>query len=276
MFRNFLFACFVLPLVANANSKTVSNTYIAKPPSFAVVNKNIEDLKKEIESLDSAKPQKIYDHLKAKKKGITDKNLLEIYHVVTSFLRIQPNIASDPNLKKKVNSLLACVNWIYSDHTDEKFTEKVTNLNKLLNPEFFVHLNVQKLSECVDMAQKVKDIVEYSSLANDPNPEDGPDYFSFDFFMKKEIETAQQIYSQIIELENVSRNFSKNCETFTKQQTIAKLKDANNFINKLKSTTINIGDKKVKISRNIRKHLQNLTSASIEKLTERKNQLEEF
>lgn len=303
MFRSFWFTCLALSLISsnesNANpnaglsavrdiiragSNTVSNTsssadastYISKPPSFAVVKKNIEDLKKEIESLDGAKANKIYDHLNVKKKGITDRNLLEIYHVVISFLRVQPNIASDPNLKKKLHSLLDRLNWIYSDHDNDKFTEKATNLSKLLNPEFFIHLNVQKMSECLDMAQNLKNVVEYSSLGNDISPEDGPDYFSLDFFLKKEIETAQQIYSQIIELENTSRNFSKNCAAFTKQQVITNLKKANDFINKLKSATINVDDKKVKISRNTRKHLQNLSSSSIEKLTERKNQLEEF
>ncbi|MBO4405232.1 MAG: hypothetical protein J5821_00705 [Alphaproteobacteria bacterium] len=275
MFKNFWFACLVLPLFADATSNAVISTYVSVPPSSAVVKKNIDDLKKEIESLNNAKTQKIYDHLNSKKKEITDKNLLEIYYVVISFLRVQPNVASDQELKKKVNSLLNRLNWLYSDHNNEKFSEKVANLGKLLKPEFFIHLNVQKMSECLDMAQNLKSVVEYSSLGNDLSPEDGPDYFSLDFFLKKEIETAQQIYSQVVELENVSQDFSKNCATLSKEQLIDNLKKANNFINKLKFVTINVGDNKTKISRNIRKHLQNLASSSIEKLTEQKNQFEE-
>lgn len=275
MFRNFWFAFLVLPLVADAASNAVPSTHISVPPSIAVVKKNIDDLKKEIESLDNAKTKKMYDYLNVKKKEITDKNLLEIYHIVISFLRVQTNVTSDQKLKKKLNSLLDRLNWLYSDRNKENFSDQIANLGKLMKPEFFIHLNVQKMSECLDMAQNLKNVMEYSSLGNDPNPEDGPDYFSLDFFLKKEIENAQQIYSQIIELENVSLNFSKNCSTFTKEQLIDNLKKANDFINKLKSVTINVGEDKIKISRNIRKHLQNLTSSSIEKLTEQKNQLEE-
>ena len=269
MLKKFGIACLVMPLVSAA----VWDTYISKPPSPAIVKKNIEDLKKEVNILENINAQKVFDHLAAQKKEITDKNLLEIYYVVLSFLKIQSNDLPESELRKKLDSLLNSLNWLYSDHVDEKFSDKVTYLGRLLKQDFFVHLNIQKMSECLDKANHLKDIVEYSTLNNDTTPEDGPDYFNPDFFLKKEIMTAQRIYSQIIQLENISKNFSKNVENLTKEQLIANIKEANNFINKLKSISILIGDKRVKISRNTRKHLKNLTAASIEKLIERKNQL---
>ncbi len=270
MLKSFGIACLVLPLISVA----ISDTYISEPPSPAIVKKNIADLKKEISILENIKAQKVYDHLATQKKEITDKNLLEIYYVVLSFLKIQSNDLSEDELRKKLDSLLNSLNWLYSDHVDEKFSDKVTYLGRLLKQDFFVHLNLQKMSECLDKANHLKDIVEYSNLNNDTTPEDGPDYFSPDFFLKKEIVTAQRIYSRIDQLEDISKNFSKNVENLTKEQLTSNIKEANNFINKLKSTSILIGDKRVKISRNTRKHLKNLTAASIEKLIERKNQLQ--
>jgi hypothetical protein len=270
MLKNLGIACLVWPLVSAA----VSDTYVSEPPSFAIVRKNITDIKKEITILENVKAQKIYDRLAAQKKEINDKNLLEIYNVILSFLKIQSNTLPEEELQKKLNSLLDSLNWLYSDHTNEKFYDKVTYLGRLLKRDFFIHLNHQKMSECLDIANRLKDIVEYSSLNNEITPEDGPDYFSPDFFLKNEITIAQQIYIQIVRLEDISKSFSKNVETLTKEQLISNIKKANNFINKLKSTSILIDDKRVRISRNTRKHLKNLTAASIEKLIERKNQLQ--
>ena len=270
MLKNFWFACLIFPLILNADS----TTYISEPSSVAAVKKNITDLKEEINSLDIVSVQKIYDYLSEKKKEITDKNLSEIYYTALSFLRVQQNMLSKELLRKKLTSLLDSVSWLYSDYANEKFTDRVTNLGRLLNSEVFIHLSVQKMSECLDIANNLKNIVEYSNLGNDFSPEDGPDYFSPDFFMKKEIETAQQIYDQVIALENQAQDFSKNCADLSKQQLTDNLKKANDFINELQSMTINIGSEKVKISRNIRKHLKNLSSSSIEKLTEQRNRIE--
>ena len=46
------------------------------------------------------------------------------------------------------------------------------------------------MSECLNNALQLKDIVEYSSLGNDLTPEDGPDWFNPDFFLQKEINSA--------------------------------------------------------------------------------------
>ena len=270
MLKSFGIACLVLPLAAIA----ALDTYISEPPSPAVVKKNIEDLKKGISVLENIKAQKVYDHLAAQKKEITDKNLLEIYQVALSFLKTQSNDLSGDVLRKKLDSLLNSLNWLYSDHTNEKFSDRVTYLSRLLKNDFFIHLNHQKMSECLDMANHLKDIVEYSNLNNDTTPEDGPDYFNPDFFLKNEITIAQRIYSQIIQLEDISKGFAKNVNNLTVDQLISNIKSANNFINKLKSTSILVQDKRVKIPRNTRKHLKLLTTASIEKLVERKNQLQ--
>jgi len=270
MLKNFLFACLVLPLTLNA----VQNTYISEPTSLAIIRKNISDIKKEINSMENIKAQKVYDYLSEKKKEIKDKNLLEIYYVLISFLREQSNVISNSKLKKKINSLLEQLNWIYSDHVGEKFSDKVTNLGRLLKSEIFIHLSSQKMSECLDIAHNLRKVVEYSNIGNDLSPEDGPDYFSSDFFLKREIDTAEEIYSQVVELENLAKSFSQDSDKLSQQQLTDNLKRVNDFINKLKSTTINVRDKKVKISRNIRKHLKNLASSSIEKLMEQKNKSE--
>jgi len=269
MLKSFGIACLVLPLVSVA----ISDSYVSEPPSSAIVKKNIADLKKEISILENIKTQKVYDYLATQKKEVTDKNLLEIYYVVLSFLKTQSNALSENELRKNLNSLLNSLNWLYSDHTNEKFADKITYLGRLLKHDFFIHLNHKKMSECLDMANHLKDIVEYSNLNNDTTPEDGPDYFNPDFFLKSEITTAQRIYSQIVQLEDISKSFAKNVDSLTKEQLISNIKSANNFINKLESTCILIENKRVKIPRNTRKHLKNLAAASIEKLVERKNQL---
>ena len=102
MLKSFGIACLVLPLAAIA----ALDTYISEPPSPAVVKKNIEDLKKGISVLENIKAQKVYDHLAAQKKEITDKNLLEIYQVALSFLKTQSNDLSGDVLRKKLDSLL--------------------------------------------------------------------------------------------------------------------------------------------------------------------------
>lgn len=269
MLKSFGIACLVLPLVSVA----ISDSYISEPPSSAIVKKNIADLKKEISILENIKAQKVYDYLATQKKEVTDKNLLEIYYVVLSFLKTQSNTLSENELRKNLNSLLNSLNWLYSDHVNEKFADKITYLGRLLKHDFFIHLNHKKMSECLDMANHLKDIVEYSNLNNDTTPEDGPDYFNPDFFLKSEITAAQRIYSQIVQLEDISKSFAKNVDSLTKEQLISNIKSANNFINKLESTCILIENKRVKIPRNTRKHLKNLAAASIEKLVERKNQL---
>ena len=258
--------------------KSESIVYASNPPSPSVIEKNIKDLRKEIGTLENLTARKVYDYLSIQKKEITDKNLLEIYYTVLSFLRVQSNTLPADEFQKKFDSMLDCVTWLYSDHTDEKFSDRVTKLGRLLNPEIFIHLSIQKMSECLDIAHNLKSIVEYSNLGNDFSPEDGPDYFSPDFFLNKEIETAQQIYNQVTELENQAQSFSKDClmdcATLSKQQLIDNIGKANDFINGLQSATIEIGGKKVKISRNTRKHLKNLASSSIEKLVEQRNKSE--
>ncbi len=276
MLKNFGISCLILLLLANgdiANADTV--TYISEPPGTTMIKKDVINLKKEINALNTTNAQEIYDFLSARKKDITDKNLLEIHYVLISFLREQSNVISNSKLKKKINSLLEQLNWIYSDHAGEKFSDKVTNLGRLLKSEIFIHLSSQKMSECLDIAHNLRKVIEYSNIGNDLTPEDGPDYFNSDFFLKREIDTAEEIYSQVIELENLAKSFSQNSDKFSQQQLTDNLKRANDFINKLKSTTIAVGNKKVKISRNIRKHLKNLASSSIEKLIERKNQIED-
>lgn len=258
--------------------KPESISYISNPPSSSVIEKNIADLKKEISILENIEAQKVYDYLSVQKKEITDKNLLEIYYTVLSFLRVQPNTIPADQFRKKLDSLLDSVAWLYSDYTNGKFSDKVTKLGRLLNSDVFIHLSIQKMSECLDIAHNLKSIVEYSNLGNDFSPEDGPDYFSPDFFLSREIETAQQIYNQVVELENQSQSFSKDClmdcATLSKQQLIDNIGKANDFINGLQSATIEVGSEKVKISRNTRKHLKNLASSSIEKLVEQRNKVE--
>lgn len=267
MLKSLGLACLVFPIASMA----VTNTYISEPPSVAVVKKNITDLQKEINSMEFFSAQKIFDILSTQKKEITEKNLLEIYYVLLSFLKVQDDTSSKKELKKKLNSLLNNLLWLYSDKEKKKFSDSVTHLGQLLNTEFFIHLDHKKMSECLDIANHMKDIVEYSNLNNNPSPEDGPDFFSPDFFLEDEITTAQQIYSQVIELENTSKNFSKDIKTMTKEQLTQNIKNANDFVNKLKLSTISVGDKKVRISRNTQKHLKNLTAASIENLVEQKN-----
>jgi len=276
MLKKICVICLVFPLISSAN------VYVSEPPSAAVVIKNVSDLKKEINSQSNINVQEIYNQLIAKRKEITDKNLLEIYYVVQSFLQVQllPNDKKaqpefdNAKFRKKLDSLLDSISWLYSEHKDEQFSDRVTKLGRLLNPEFFIHLSIPKMSECLDIAHNLKNVVEYSSLGNDLSPEDGPDYFSTSFFLNKEIETAEQIYKQIENLEKQSENFSKNCSTLSKQQLEDIIKKANNFINGLRSAKINIGGKEVTISRNIRKHLKNLASSSIEKLVEQRNKIE--
>lgn len=285
MFRIFCVICLVLPVILNAKEfdqstedlnsqkKSKSDSYISTPPSSSVLKKGIENLKKEINTLENIKAQKVFDHLVIQKKEVTDKNLLEIYHSILSFLRIQSNMLPEEQLRKKLNSLINCLNWLYSNRTDEKFVDKVTYLGQLLKQEFFIHLNHQKMSVCLDIVHHLKDVVQYSNLGNDLTPEDGSDYFSSDFFLQNEIQTAQQIYSQVIELENIAKNFSKYTEALGKEQLTWNIKNANDFSNKLKSTYLVIGSKSIIISRNIRKHLKNLTAASIVKLIEKRNSL---
>ncbi|MCR4555416.1 MAG: hypothetical protein K5766_01230 [Alphaproteobacteria bacterium] len=258
--------------------KLEPTSYISNPPSSSIIEKNIADLKKEISILENIEAQKVYDYLSVQKKEITDKNLLEIYYTVLSFLRVQSNAVPAEQFRKKLDSLLDSVAWLYCDHENEKFSDRVTKLGRLLNSDVFIHLSIQKMSECLDIAHNLKSIVEYSNLGNDFSPEDGPDYFSPDFFLNKEIETAQQIYNQVLELENQSQSFSKDClmdcATLSKQQLIDNIGKANDFINGLQSATIEVGSEKVKISRNTRKHLKNLASSSIEKLVEQRNKVE--
>lgn len=281
MFRSFCIICLVLPTILNANQSDPgkedlnalkqSESYISTPPSSSILKKNIEDLKRAISTLENIKAQKVYDYLAIQKKEITDKNLQEIYHSILSFLRIQPNILPEEQLRKKLNSFVSSLNWLYLDRNNEKFADNVTYLGRLLKQDFFIHLNHQKMSECLDIANRLKNVVEYSNLGNDFTPEDGSDYFSPDFFLQNEIKTAQQIYFQVIELENIAQNFSKYAETLGKEQLTWNIKNANDFSNKLKSTYITVGSKKITISRNIRKHLKNLIASSIEKLIKKRN-----
>ena len=253
-------------------------SYISNPSSSAVIEKNITDLKKEISMLENLEAQKVYDYLSVQKKEITDKNLLEIYYTMLSFLRVQPKAIPAEQFRKKLDSLLDSVAWLYYDHENEKFSDKVTKLGRVLNSDVFIHLSIQKMSECLDIAHDLKNIVEYSNLGNDFSPEDGPDYFSPNFFLNREIEIAQRIYKQVTELENQSQSFSKeclmDCANLSKQQLIDNIGKANDFINGLQSVTIEVGNEKVKISRNTRKHLKNLASSSIEKLVEQRNKVE--
>lgn len=283
MFRSFCVICLVLPMIlkayesdpntegSNSLKQSVSDSYISTPPSSSRLKKGIEDLKKEISTLENIKAQKLYDHLTIQKKEITDKNLLEIYHSILSFLRIQPNILPEKHLRKKLKSFVSSLNWLYLNRINGQFTDKVTYLGRLLKQDFFIHLNHQKMSECLDIVNRLKNVIEYSNLGNDLTPEDGSDYFSSDFFLQNERKTAQQIYSQVIELENIAKNFSKYAETLGKEQLTWNIKNANDFSNKLKSTYIIVGNKKIIISRNIRKHLKNLIASSIEKLIKKRN-----
>ncbi len=282
MFRSFCIICLFFSIV-EANSlnsegdnpvlETRSGTYISNPTSSMIVKNKIESLKKEISSMNNISAKKAYDYFSKQKKEITDQNLLEVYYVVISFLRVQPNSTPREKLQKKLESLLNHLSWLYSDHVNEKFSDKVTHLGSLINPDIFIHLNHKKMSECLNSALHLKDVVEYSNLGNDLTPEDGPDWFNPDFFLQKEINSAQQIYSQVTAIEKLALGFSKYCETLSKEELTANIINANHLVNKLKFVSISVGKENVRISRNTRKHLKNLIFSSIEKLIEKRNQL---
>ena len=283
MFKSFCIVSLILPVVTEAKSlnsdkgspikETKPAVYISSPTSFMVVTKQIEYLKKEIGAMKNISAKKAYDYFSKQKKGITDKNLLEIYYVVISFLRVQPNVMPSEKLRLKLESLLDHLNWLYLDHTNEKFSDRVTHLGNLINPDIFIHLNHKKMSECLNSALHLKDIVKYSNLGNDFSPEDGPDWFNSDFFLQKEIDAAQQIYSQVTAMEKLALDFSKYCETLSKEQLTANIINANHLINKLRFVSISVGKKDIRISRNTRKHLRNLIFSSIKRLIEKRNQL---
>lgn len=270
MLRNFLICCLIFPFVVEGEI----TTYVTRPVSVDLLKKGIENFKEEIANIEAMQAQKVYDQLSSKKKEITDRNLLEIYYTVISFLRVQSNNISGDDLKDKLNSLIDRLNWLYSDHENEKFTDKITNLTVLLKPEIFIHLDHKKMVECLDMAHHIKDVIEYSNIRNELGPEDGSDFFNSDFFLQKEIKVAQQISSQVTDLENIAQGFSSGVESLSKEQISTNITQANHFINNLKFTKIDVDGEKVEISRNVRKHLNNLASSSIEKLIEKKNQFE--
>jgi len=283
MFRSFCVSCLLLSMAVEAKeleskennqvTETESTVYISNPTSSMVIKRQVENLKKEIDAMRNITAKKAYDYFSKQKKEVSDKNLLEIYYVMISFLRVQPNITPGEKLQTKLKSLLDHLRWIYSDRTNEKFSDQVTHLGSLINPEIFIHLNHKKMSECLNSVRRLKDVVEYSNLGNDLTPEDGPDLFSPDFFLQKEINSAQQIYSQVTAMEKLALDFSKYCENLSKEELTANIINANHFINKLKFVNISVENKSVRISRNTRKHLKNLIFSSIEKLIEKRNQL---
>lgn len=283
MFKSFCVISLILPIIAETKSlnskednhvvETESTVCFSNPTSSMVIKKHVEYLKKEIGAMKNISAKKAYDYFSKQKKEISDKNLLEIYYVMISFLRVQPNITPGEKLQAKLESLLNHLDWLYSDHANEKFSDKVTHLGNLINPDIFIHLNHKKMSECLNNALQLKDIVEYSSLGNDLTPEDGPDWFNPDFFLQKEINSAQQIYSQVTAMEKLALDFSKYCETLSKEQLTANIINANHLINKLKFVSISVEKRNIRISRNTRKHLKNLIFSSIEKLIQKRNQL---
>ncbi len=281
MFRSFCFICLFLPIITEAKSLNsegkdpVAETtvYILNPTSSMMIKKQIEYLKKEINSMRNITAKKAYDYFSKQKKEVTDKDLLEIYYVMISFLRAQPNITPREKLQTKLRSLLNNLNWIYSDHTNEKFSDQISHLGNLMNPDIFIHLNHKKMSECLNKARHLKDIVEYSNVGNGPTPEDGPNWFNPDFFLQKEINSSQQIYSQVTAMEKLALDFSKHSEALSKEQLTANIINANHLINKLKFINISVGNKAIRIPRNTRKHLKNLIFSSIEKLVKKRNQL---
>ena len=259
MLKNICLIAILVPFAANAQQVS----YISEPTSVATVNKNTDDLKKDIKNMDNATAQKIYDYLAKNKKEITDQNLLEIYYTMMSYLRIQSNIMSHEKIIKKSLSLLDELNWLYSKPQEDKFFDKVAHLHKLLKSEVFIHLDHKKMDYCLDMVEEMQKVVELGNIGNEISPEDGSDYFSSDFFLSKEKKVAQQIYSRNMGLENIAKNFSKDCEKLSSEQVKSRVIQANDFLNKLHSLTISVDGQKLPISRNTRKHLQNLTSSSI-------------
>ncbi len=269
MLRNIFAICLILPLVSNGE---VSN-HETKSDSVVIQEKDIKDLKEEINNIQLTSAQEVYDRISARRKQITDRNLLEIYYVVMSYLRVQSNQMSSDDLKKKLNKLVNRLDWLYSDPTKGIFTEKMTNLSGLLKEDVFIHLDHKKMVACLDMADDIKNKIELSNIGNNISPEDGGDLFSSDYFLMDELKVAKQINQQLIDLENTVKGFSDNLENLSKDQIKTKIALANDFINGLRTKKIKVGDKLVNIARNSRKHLSNLASSAIEKLNERNNKL---
>ncbi len=277
MFRSFCIVCLLIPIIAESDlpkseenssiAKKETSAYISNPTSFMVIKRQVEYLKKKIDGMENITAKKAYDYFSKQKKEINDKNLLEIYYSVISFLKIQPNITPKTELQTKLKSLLDHLSWLYSDHKDDNFSNQITHFGSLINPDVFIHLNHKKMSECLNSVRHLKDIIKYSNLGNDLTPSD--------FFLQKEINSAQEIYSQVTSMERLALDFSKYCETLSKEQLTANIINANHLINQLKFVNISLGkDKKnVRISRNTRKHLQNLIFSSIKRLINQRNQL---
>lgn len=87
-------------------------------------------------------------------------------------------------------------------------------------------------------------------------------------FLNKESENARSIYLWMVDLEKLAASFAENANKLSQNEIVERISAANEFINNLKYQAILIDDREIAISRNSRKHLQNIARSAIKVLTD--------
>ncbi len=124
------------------------------------------------------------------------------------------------------------------------------------------------MAYCLDMFSRLHNTVEASSsFANDPNGE-GASLFDPNLFLNKESENAKAIYFWILDLEKLAASFADNYDKLSKNELEERVSTANEFMNNLRHQAILIDDQEISISRNTRKHLQNIARSAVKVLTD--------
>lgn len=246
-------------------------TFVRSAPAEVIALNEISTLQTYMTSRKNITPQESYDYLSARLKELEFKDqpaAREIFYTMLSFLRIQPNIMSSNDLRNQVDTLIKELNFLYKKQQKD-FLSWTSHLQKLLNPKIFIHLDHKQMANCLDIFDRLHNTVEASSsLANDPNGE-GASLFDPNLFLNKESENAREIYLWIVGLEKLAASFAENCNNLSQNELAERVSAANEFINNLKDQAILINDQEIPISRNARKHLQNIARSVINALTAR-------
>ena len=257
--------------VFRQNSKTEFKQLIAKAaPAETVALNEISTLLTYMDSQVNVTPQGSYDYLASRLKELEfndQPTAREIFYTMLSFLRIQPNIMSTNDLRIQVNELINEMNFLYGKRQQD-FLSWTSHLQKLLNPKIFIHLDHKQMAYCLDMFSRLHNTVEASSsFANDPNGE-GASLFDPNLFLNKESENAKAIYFWILDLEKLAASFADNYDKLSKNELEERVSTANEFMNNLRHQAILIDDQEISISRNTRKHLQNIARSAVKVLTD--------